>query len=237
MNERDTYIRELLLAGRLTPKPGSLWCEKLFETKQLDLPGIGQVTGTMTASGLVLVGNKSTQDEAVRSKVVLVRAVGEPPPRWSTRWFDKERVWPTEWSEQGIDIGTVIMVRAVAGVEQGIDDKYIEIRYDEIVAIGQPVGTDGPDMLPAPGWILLDVDPGDDEHVGAVWVGEARDALENNHIQWGVVHGLPEGYDGSLGVGDRVGFPRYVWTEYVQTGSLRYMPQDEVLCVELDEGS
>lgn len=231
MHERDIYIRELLLKGALRPKPGSLWGEKLFENKQLELQGIGTVTGTVTDSGLVIVGAKSTQDEAVRSKVVLVRAVGEPPPRWHTRWFDNERTWPTDWDEQGVDVGTVVMVRAVAGVEQGVDDKYIEIRYDEIVAIGQPLDTDGPDMLPAPGWLLLDVDPGQEDTIGKVWVGDSRDALENNQIQWGIVKALPVGYDGTLRLGNRVGFPRFVWTEYVQVGEMRYMPQDEVLVV------
>jgi hypothetical protein len=39
------------------------------------------------------------------------------------------------------------------------------------------------------------------------------------------------GYDGTLRLGNRVGFPRFVWTEYVQVGEMRYMPQDEVLVV------
>lgn len=235
LTDHDRYIRDMLRAGRLRPKAGHLWCEKLFENTDIEVAGVGTVSGVVHAgTGLVLVGNKSTQDEAVRSKLVVVRAVGPEPYKWSTRWFSKKRTWDATWAGLGIEPGVALIVRAVAGVEQANDARYIEIRYDEVIAVGQTHDAPGPDMLPAPGWLLVDVDPGDDTQVGRIFAvsAEHRDALEHNQMQWGAVLGLPAGYDGDLALGDRIGFTRFEWTEYVQCGNMRYMPQDEVLCVE-----
>lgn len=234
MTDRDRYIRDLLRTGKLRPKAGHFWCEKVFENKEIEIDGVGTVSGVLHASGLVLVGGKSTQDEAVRSKLVVVRALGGEPPAWRTRWFHKERTWPATWESVGVAPGVALLVRAVSGVEQANDAQFIEIRYDEIVAVGQPHDAPGPDMLPAPGWLLVDIDPGSDTRIGSIYTtgSDHRDALENNRIQWGTVTGLPNGYDGELTLGDRAGFARFDWTEYVQAGMMRYMPQDEVLCVE-----
>lgn len=229
MNERDIYIRELIQAGKLKPKPGHMWCRKIYENKKINIAGLGQVTGTVSPSGLVVVGAKDTQDEAVLSRLVVVMALGDEPPAWRFRFFDRERDFKTSLAEQGVAVGTALMIRAVAGVAQDSTDAFIEVRYDEIVAIGQTEGEH--DMLPAPGWIALDMttDEGDGR-IGSIFVRpDAIDAVRDGQLHWGQVLALPVGYDGTLIEGDHVAVDRFQFTEYMQVGKTRYVPQDEVL--------
>ena len=232
MTDRDKYISDLLDRRLLHPKPGHLWCEK-FIKGGVDVPGLGEISGTLDASsGLVLVSGKNAQDEAILAKLLIVRAVGPEVPAWKFRYFGGERDWGTTWAEQGIAEGVVVAVRAVAGIEQTKDDRFIEVRYDEISAIGQ-TSDDGPAMLPAPGWVMVDV--GLDElpgKIGSLFVSpEMQDVLEGGTMQWGTVAGLPRGYSDDLDLGMDVGFDRYKYVEFVTSGNYRFMPLDEVLAV------
>ena len=199
LTDRDKYISDLLDQGKLRPKPGHLWCEK-FIRDGIEVEGIGEVAGTLdAASGLVVVSGKDSQDEAILAKLLIVRAVGPEVPAWKFRYFQGERDWHTTFKEQGVAEGVVVAVRAVAGVTQVKDDRFIEIRYDEISAIGQ-TSNDGPAMLPAPGWVMVDVGLDDlTGKVGSLFVSrEMQDVLEGGTMQWGAVAGLPRGYKLSL---------------------------------------
>ena len=238
LSPRDKAVRALLDAGKLRPKKGSLWCEKLLEHDEITVDGVGVVTGSVTSSGLVLVGSGgNSQDQSVKSKLLLVRAVGESPDAWSFRYFDKERNWGAlTFASQNVDVGTVLCVRAVSGKELEADARFIEVRYDEIVAIGQPEGVGEHDMLPAPGWVLLDMTvDAQDCKVGIIYVREdAYDVVSNGEAQWATVLALAGGASEVDGMeqGSRVLVDRYKFTEYVQIGNLRFVPIDEVLGVE-----
>lgn len=234
MTDRDLYISELLDRGALRPKPGHLWCEK-FIKDSVEVAGLGEVAGELHAgSGLVLVSSKDSQDEAILAKLLIVRAVGQDAFAWKFRYFHKERDWKTTFAEQGIAPGVVVAVRAVSGMQQAKDDRFLEIRYDEISAIGQ-TNPDGPAMLPAPGWVMVDVGLDDlDGRVGSLFVSqEMQDVIEGGTMQWGSVAALPHGYAdvGCLALGDEVGFDRYKYVEFVTSGNFRFMPQDEILAV------
>lgn len=232
MNAREQYISDLLDAGKLRPKPGHLLAEKLVFQDTVKVDGLGEVSGTETASGLVVISNQSEVDEAIRTKELVVRRVGADVP-WKFRWFGKERDWKTSWAEQRIEEGVVIGIRAVAGIEQDISDRFIEVRYDEISAIAQFEGEEN-DKLPAPGWVMLDVSIDPDEKMGKLYIKpELQDVLENNHLAWGTITALPRGYsDGDLAVGMEVGFDRYKNQEYMmlEGNVIRCMPMDEILC-------
>lgn len=233
MNDSDKILSQYLDAGTIRPRTGHLLCEKITEGKSLEIEGIGVVNGTVTPGGLVIVGAHSEGEEAIRSKLLVVRAMGATPRSWKFRFFSKERDWGTNWAEQNIEVGTVIAVRSVAGVEQDVDSLFLEVRYDEICAVGQPEGTGGLDMLPAPGWVAVELDR-HPETIGGLHIrGEAVDVLTNGQIEWGTVVGLPAGYsDEGLKVGDRVGWDRYRYQEFMMAGGLRFMPLDEVLVVQ-----
>lgn len=233
MNEREKYIGEMLDRNVIRPKQGHLLCEKLSDVPTVSVEGLGEVSGSLSAGGLLVVTKQTEEDAAIRSKLCVVRAMGKDPVEWNNRWFGKERDFKTDWKGQRVDIGSVIGIRAIAGVEQALADKFIEVRYDEIGAIGQPPD-DGPDdMLPAPGWVFLDVslDAGDTKLGSLYFRPEMKDVLENGGISWGRVLALPRDYrDGELVVGDEVCFDRAKNEEYMMLeGSIRAMPQDELL--------
>lgn len=239
MHPRDQEIHDLIESGRLRAKAGHLWAEKLTFGQTFDTPGFGPVNGTTTASGLVLVSNKSQTDESVLAKLLVVRVLGPDPERWSFRYGKnrKERDWKTSWQEQKVEVGTVVAIRSVAGIEQDKEDRYIEVRYDEICAIGQPDDGTEHDMLPAPGWVMLDIGlehKSEKTAAGLFIRPELQDVLEDatGCMKWGKIAAVPVGYpDSELEVDLEAGFDRYQIMEYMDAGKYRFCPQDEILAV------
>lgn len=242
MSLNESFLASSLAQGKIRPTPGHLWCEKLSTVSSMDVDGIGAVSvSSVTASGLVVVSDRTEEADTVLGNLLVVRAIGEdpPPPRgWHTYCLGREQSWPLgTWKDQRITIGTVIAIRAVAGVNQGRDRKYVQVRYDEIAAIGAPLDEpdDAPAMYPGPGWVLVRLDkPVDDMH-GSVYVGEGRkDVFENGGVHWGTVYSLPRGFqDPSVRVGSRIAVPRWQSTEYLELeGDIRAVPWGDVLAVE-----
>ena len=237
MHPRDRELHDLIEAGRLRAKAGFLWAEKMVLGQVYDVEGFGPVVGSSTQSGLLLVSNKSQGDETIRTKLLIVRVLGPDPEVWSFRDSNNlgERDWVTTWSEQKVGVGTVIAIRAVAGVEQDKEDRYIQVRYDELCAIGQPDDGTEFDMLPAPGWVMLDIGLGGRSETmtsGLFVRPELQDVLEDGTgcLKWGRVVALPAGYsDGVLTPGQDAGFDRYRVMEYMDAGPYRFVPQDEIL--------
>lgn len=224
---------------RIRPLPGYLWCEKIPTIRPLPVDGLGTVTvSSVTPSGLAIVSDRTEENDAVRDAYSLVvRSLGADPPAWHTFVLDRERTWPCgTWAEQKIREGTVVVVRAVSGLEQSRASRHIQIRYDEIAAIGAPLDEpdDAPAMYPGPGWVLVRLDePPSDTH-GSVYVGSAHaDVFANSGVSWGTVYALPRGWADALTVGDRVAVPRWNATEYVDLeGNIRAVPWGDVLAVE-----
>lgn len=237
MNERDKYISDMLDKKDIRPKRGHLLCEKLVFGKTVEVDGLGEVTGDLTESGLVVVARQDTQDEAVLAKLLVVRAVGTEPSEWRFRFFGKEFNWGASWKDQGIEEGVVIAVRSIAGVEQDITDRFIEVRYDEISAIGQVDPNCPYDMLPAPGWCMVDIGLDDLEgKVGSLYVRpEMQEVLEGDKLKWGTLCALAKGANlEGVEPGNRVAFDRYRYTEYMDCGKYRFLPLDELLVVEYE---
>lgn len=244
MSANESFLATALASGKIRPTPGHLWCEKLATVSSVDVDGIGSVSvSEITSSGLVVVSERTEEADTVLGNLLVVRAIGEdpPPPRgWHTYHLSRERSWPLgTWKDQRIEVGTVIAIRAVAGVNQGRDRKYVQVRYDEIAAIGAPLDEpdDAPAMYPGPGWVLVRLDDydGDDTSSGGVYVGEGRkDVFDNGGVIWGEVYSLPRGFsDPSVHPGARVAVPRWQSTEYLELeGGIRAVPWGDVLAVE-----
>lgn len=239
--EADAYLEAMLEEDRVRPLPGHLIGMKVTQNEHVDLEGYGKVAvSTVTAGGLVLVSNDTKEAEHYKAKLVTVLVLGAEPDRWSTRWFDKKRDWKTSFAEQGIELGTVVAVRAVSGVDQVKGSKFIQLRYDEISTIGQPEGTEGPDMLPAPGWVLVRMESPEKVDRGLIIYEGLEQVLQDGNMSYGVIIGLPRGYPGTdFQVGDRICFPTHTGvgaTEFVEfEGGLRCLPIDDVFGkVEID---
>lgn len=216
----------------------------------MDVDGVGTIrTSGTTDSGLVLVSTRDESYDMVRGNLLVVRELGlDPPWGWHTHCAGTggERTWPAgTWREQEIRRGTVIAVRAVAGLDQGSDARFVQIRYDEVAAIGAPRDEpdDAPAMYPAPGWVLLRMerDEADDTTDGGIYVGsERRDIFANNGIAWGSVYALPRGWSGEMGVrvGSRVGVPRWNAHEYLELedGAIRAHNWGDVLVIDDSRG-
>lgn len=237
ISKDDSYLEAMLEEDRVRPMPGFLIGMKDTKNSVVEVEGFGNVSvsGT-TASGLAIVSNDNEMAEHYKALLVTAVVVGPPPDKWKCRWYKKKRDWHTTWQEQGIDVGTKLAFRAVAGVEQERGSRFVQLRYDEICAIGQPEGSDGPDMLPAPGWVLVQMCE-ESEYKGSLELYSGlSDVLNNGNMSYGVVIGLPRGYsDGDMEVGDTICFPTHTAvgaTEYVTfEGGLRCLPMDDVLGV------
>lgn len=236
--DADAYLEAMLEEDRVRPLPGHLIGMKVTQNEHVDLEGYGKVAVSgVTAGGLVLVSNDTKEAEHYKAKLVTVLVLGDEPDQWKCRWFDKSRNWKTTFAEQGIDLGTVVAVRAVSGVDQVKGSKFLQLRYDEISAIGQPEGSDGPDMLPAPGWVLVRIESPEKIDRGVLVYDGLEQVLQEGNMTYGTVIGLPRGYPFSdIKVGDRICFPTHTGvgaTEFVDfEGGLRCLPIDDVLGVE-----
>lgn len=222
----ESYLGQVLDEGKIRPLAGHLIAEKLV-TQDYTSP-----------SGVIIPRFDKPEDELTKHNLLVVRALGKPPDKWHTRYFQWEYDHDTTWAEQGIEVGTVVVARAVAGVGQSSDSPYVQLRYDEIAAIGAAADDDRADMYPAPGWVMMvqDVDHGDTS-AGGIYVGSERaEVFAEGALVWGVVTMLAK-WDpmtrGTLVIGDRIGVPRYNPTEFIQLeGGIRLVPFDDVLVIE-----
>ncbi len=235
----DEFLEEMLDQGRVRPLPGHLYAAKLTKNRPVDLDGYGQIAvSEVRDSGLVVVSGDTQEAEHYKALNCVILAVGEDPPEWKTRWFHKKRDWNTSFAEQRIGEGTVVSIRAIAGVDQVKGSRFLQLRYDEISAIGQPEDEDVPDMLPAPGWVLVKLREAQaPERGGLVLYDGLADVLDHGNMTFGTVLALPRGYsDGDLKAGDSICFPTHTGvgaTEFIEfDDGIRCLPLDDVFGCE-----
>ncbi len=243
----DEFLEQALLDDKFRPMPGHVICMKNTKNVEVDVAGFGTVTASkVTDSGLVLVSNDTKESEQVKALMVTVAAVGKDPDRWETRIpkSKKKDLWNTTWEEQKIRVGTVLSIRVGSGVDQTRGSNFIDLRYDEISCIGQPQDEDCPDMLPAPGWVLVRMDTTEvKDHAGLIVEEALEEILSNGNMLYGWIIGLPRGYPTHCGadlhVGDRICFPAHSGvgaTEFVEfDGGLRALPIRDVFGVVDEE--
>lgn len=232
-------LGELLEQGRLTPVDGCLIGRKLNWGSTVDVAGLGVTSVKETrGSGLVVVDLGSPEEAALSHTAVVVLALGKTPARWRTRFLNVEFDHRTSWAEQKIEVGTVVYARGVAQAPLGVSSEFVQLRYDDLAGIGAPLDQEGgPDVLPAPGFVLVKKDEYEDK-VGSLYVdSKYAEVLEEGAGAWGTIVGLARGdrlaAEDGLAVGTRIGFPRYQLTEYVDLeGGLRLLPLDDVLMVD-----
>lgn len=234
MNES---LEDLLKAGRVRPVRGSLIGLK-YVPELVDAGQFGKIKGERTDSGLVVVkGEETSEDALTKHTTVMVVALGDDPEAWKSRFDFIEWDHQTTWAKQRIEVGTLVFVRAVAAAPLGVDNDFVQLRYDDIAGVGVPL-TDsyntGP-CYPAPGWVLVKLDEFNDK-VGSLIVPSAQyaEVLQEGAGQWGTVSVLPRDNNViDLKPGDRVLFPRYQLTEYIDLeGGFRLLPFEDVLMVE-----
>lgn len=232
-------LEDLLKAGKVRPVKGSLIGLKYVPDLVDTGTAAGRVKGEKTTSGLVLVqGPEDAEDALTKHTIAMVVALGEDPVKWESRFGFSEFDHKTTWADQRIELGTLVFVRAVAAAPLGVDSDFVQLRYDDIAGVGVPLSEDvTAPCYPAPGWLLVKLD----EHeakVGGIIVPSAQyaEVLQEGAGQWGTISVLPRNdilIAGSLKVGDRVLFPRYQLTEYIDLeGGFRLLPFEDVLSVE-----
>jgi len=217
---------------KVRPMRGTLWCRKYVPGReQFEVEGLGTVNGTQVGD-LVVVSDKTLGSDNTLSKFAVVEAIGHGPISWGVLYLSStdlrgysEINWDTDWDEQNIKVGTVICLRACAGIDQRREEDFIQVRYDEICAIGTPIGA-SPPMLPAPGWILIEPMPLEVRLGMDMFeiVGRAR------------VYALPKGGPQlDIAVGDIVLYPVVGGMEHVEfdNGAIRGLPYGELLAVEV----
>jgi hypothetical protein len=149
-----------------------------------------------------------------------------------------ERDFHTSFEEQKIEVGTVLAVRAIAGSEQDSSSHFIQVRYDEICAIGKPFDeVGGFDMLPAPGWVLVQKDEATTPKSTLYNYDSLAQVMVDGWGTWGTIIELPRGVNSNdLRVGDHVMFPSHAGvgsTEYVEFGGgIRCLPLEDILLVQ-----
>ena len=236
----DAFLADALKNKNVRPPRGALYCEMYSPgVTYEEVEGIGTIkVKAKTESGIVLTDASTTETEAVTAYLYVVRALGNPPDDWHTLFIDRERSWPVNtWTEQAIDVGTVIAIRPVAGIGQSKTSRFKQVRYDEIVAIGRPLDeVDYPPMLPAPGWVMLEMDDNEGAELGGLLVSAGvAPRLESGSVDWGTVVAVPRGLsyeDEDVAIGDRVGIPYHrgagatEWLDFA--GGLRAVPFDNV---------
>ena len=248
----DSEMEQLIDNNQIRPVRGSLWCEKYIPGKaSVEVRGLGMVDFTdVTESGIILVASTTKESDSVTANLYIVRAMGSDPDKWSSRWTQRDlntwenprksdMVWNENWASQHIGIGTLIAIRAGSGANQETFSKFLQVRYDEIVAIGTELASDEIPMLPAPGWVMIQKDENTGVTASGIYRGEGQ-VYEKGWVLWGRVIGLPLGYeDDDLHVSDHVAIPLHYGagaSEYIEfEGTIRCVPMDDVLIVELSE--
>lgn len=219
------------------PLPGFLLCEEVPDYVNRTVEGLGTIRVGAVKNGLYIPPT-SKESDPLKGRLLVVRKVGPNPDKWNQRFFKRERDWQTTFEEQKITDGTLLSVRKVAGKSLSDDDAWVQIRYDEVCAIGIPFDEDYPvDMRPCPGWIGVHLDglPDAVDETG-LWIqGGYRQIDEDAQGSWATVTSLPRGFD-ELAIGDRVLIPSHEGvgaTEIVEFGKgLRFLPYDDVLAIE-----
>lgn len=227
----DDFIEQALDDNKLRPPRGHLWAEKVTET-QLHKVGSSYIDGTLTSSGLLVPSGKSSESNDYLAKSYVVRALGTEP-KWLQRFFEKEKDYKTTWSEQHIEVGTVVAARAVNGIEQDKTSHFIQLRYDEIAVIAASPG-DELDMYPAPGWVILKMIEEEVKTPGGLSLGNYN-TYAHGHVLRGKVYSLPRGIPTELSIGDIVFIPSCAGngaTEWVELGDYRAVPLDDILGVQ-----
>lgn len=228
-------LESLIKRNKVRPVKGHLIGVKHRRTSDIDTP-FGVVTGSVGASGLVVVQEETPEEALVRDTAVIVLRVGEDPDAWSTRFFEGDITHPTTWEAQGIRRGVLIYARGVAQAPLGAESPFVQLRYDDIAGIALPAGdTSDVPCRPAPGFVLVRPQVYESK-VGSIFVrsSEYADVLQEREGQWGEVVALAID-DATLecSVGDMVLFPRYQLTEFIDLdGGFKLIPTDDVLAVE-----
>lgn len=218
---------------KVRPLPGTIWCTKYDPSVQhrLRLQNGATLEGVLhkvegSAKGLFLPSTKSNAVSDVLAKLYLVESVGrEPYDGWTTKWFLKTketvkpstRRWPGTFEDQGVSEGVIVAASAKAGMlHSGLRDEQVQLRHDEIVAIGKPLGPeyakDEFGMFAAPGWVIVKLLVATGTHKSGLVINPQINTREQQgSAQWGTIVETPRGtsYDelGGLAVGVHVSFP------------------------------
>lgn len=212
------------------PMPGTVWCNKQSTPRvSVNVPGYGnvEVAGT-AAGGLILPFTDTRGDVNLLTSVFVVERVGA-----DVTWRIDKTNYRTTFAEQGIEPGVLIATRAGAGLDQDRSADHINIKFNEIAAIGN-TEDDGPPMYPAPGWVLCRVLLNKRETT--LYVEEKhQDVLEQAGAVRMVVEAVPRGsWPCSVAVGDVVYMARFTATDFVEfeDGTYRCVHEDDILGVE-----
>jgi hypothetical protein len=218
---------------RVKPMPGTLWCHKQSKPKaRVHVAGIGMVeVEAATAGGLLIPFTDNRGDVNLKTSMFVVESIGDDLP-----WRIDKTDYRTTFAEQGIVPGVVIATRAGAGLDQRREADHINVRYNEIAAIGN-MEEDGPPMYPAPGWVLCRVlkqtAPGRTLTVSA----DYEDALEQPQAVRMVVEALPRGqHNADLAPGDIVYMARFTAQNFVEfeDNTWRCVPLEDILAKEFE---
>lgn len=200
-------IESAIEAGNVRPARETVWAMAWTPgAETIEVDGIGRVKAKgVTDSGLILASDRTAFADDYRAELFIVVAIGnEGPEQWS-------------WADAGLEEFVAIAVRPIAGIETK-GSRFRNFKWTEIMAIGNQDEAGVP-MLPAPGYVLLqmDDDKAEDER-GGVLVSNPQTLHHLGHrgMRWGTVLALPKcewtdpdefGMPDKLAVGDRVAVP------------------------------
>lgn len=214
---------------KIRPLPGHLWTTKYTPGagQKLRLANGMEFEGSMRESGLFLPSSKSDAVNDVLAKMYVIEAVGEEPPEgWRTKWFltnaNKDhktlptRKWNTSFAKEGLSAGVVVAASAKAGLRNELQHEQVQLRHDELVAIGKPLDKcydrDEFQMFAAPGWVIVKLETSTGQRKSGLTINAAIDTrLTQGSGQWGRVVEVPRNatYEGlgNLCPGMHVCFP------------------------------
>lgn len=220
---------------RVKPMPGTVWCHKQSKPKvRVNVAGIGMVeVESATAGGLLIPFTDNRGDVNVKTSMFVVESVGADLP-WRIGKTDHH----TTFAEQCIVPGVIIATRAGAGLDQRREADHINVRYNEIAAIGN-MEDEGPPMYPAPGWVLCRVLRQTAAGRTLTVDADHEDALEQPQAVRMVVEALPRCAPANMGVapGDIVYMPRFTAQNFVEfeDNTWRVVPLEDIIAVESEE--
>ena len=228
-------FEKLIQSGKLKPVPGTLIGVR-YRPDLVDTGVVGKVKGRRVG-GLVVVESVETTDDALNQTAVVVRLVGADIP-WRSRFQNLEHNHETTWGAQRIEPGTLVFARSVAQAPLGVGTDYVQLRYDDLAAVGVPL--DEPPTVPcvpAPGFVLVKKVEYEDK-IGSIYMKEAySEVFSEGAGMRGVVAALPRAdnliQSSGIKVGSTVTFPRYQLSEYIDLeGGFRLIHFEDVLAVE-----
>ena len=180
-------------------RPGSVLTTKFTPGRRKTfVAGLGWIYNTgESEGGLLQVTNDDDQSASIKGAHFLVESVGpDDPDSWS-------------FADQGVEVGTVVCARPIAGRGQSSSNSQRELVTNEILLIG--CGDDEESewaMRPSPGNVLIGMDPSQLQ-VGLLYADPdtLRRIEMGAAVEWGTVLCLPRGYAGPLKVGYHVAMP------------------------------